>query len=141
MAAYLAAVGSLPADSYEEIPINKDGQGRLFIKSEETAAKIVTELKKVAGLIKEYELDCTWRYFGTALFTAESYDDATKKALAPGYGLPEGKYIDDSFEIEDQNETHILKCNDCGCEEEEPEYIAKQWCRHCGGEMIFHLAV
>jgi len=141
LAAYSAALQRVPDGSCEEIPINKDGQGRLFIKSEEAAAAIVTELKKVAGLLKVYELDCTWRYFGTASFTADDYDAAVSQAMAPGFGMPQGEYINDSFEVEYQSELHILKCGDCGCEKEVPEYISIQWCRSCGGEMTFHMAV
>jgi len=136
--AFEAALGRVPDAWYRLYP-GDNGTQFIQMNSLEVAEQVLVELKKVAGILKVYELDCTWQYFGTLSYLSEGYDNAVSKALGPDTGLPSnGEYVNDSFAIEKQTEEHVLKCDGCGCEKTVPEYIATEWCNQCGSKMSYN---
>ena len=76
---------------------------------DELCERINTESEEVdvAGLphehvlkAKNYRFNCCWAMHGSMTVTAKSYDEAVEKAY--GADLPDGVYVEDSFDIERQ---------------------------------------
>jgi rubredoxin len=49
---------------------------------------------------KEYRVFCSWTVCGQMVVRAKSPEDAQKKAEGPDAGLPDGDYLDDSFQVD-----------------------------------------
>lgn len=126
-----------PADGYVAEIYEGNHMPYFRILNEETAQIMVQELKKIAGITKVYQHECTWKMFGTLSVLAESYDESLQKAKEPKMLLPDGEYVNDSFEIEDTEDQHILRCCSCGAEKTEPTHVCMAWCSQCGEEMHF----
>ncbi len=47
-----------------------------------------------------YTIPCVWQMYGTMQIEAESLEQAKEIALNPNTKLPNGSYIEDSFELD-----------------------------------------
>ena len=50
--------------------------------------------------LKEYEIPCSWQEYGTLYIKAESWDEAIEIAEHGEDSLPDGDYVDGSFEVD-----------------------------------------
>ena len=50
--------------------------------------------------MKTYKLACAWGMYGIIKIKANSLEEAMKKASAEITPLPEGHYLDDSFQLD-----------------------------------------
>jgi hypothetical protein len=51
---------------------------------------------------KLWKVSCTWECYGTARVEADTLEEACEIAQADEFPLPEGDYIDASFEVDPQ---------------------------------------
>ncbi len=54
--------------------------------------------------MKEYRIPLVWQMYGFVWVEAESKEEAIEIALGPDTPLPDGTYIDDSCEVDEQGE-------------------------------------
>mgnify|MGYP006865009045 CR=1 FL=1 len=62
----------------------------------------ITKTFEIVELLpkKVFRLACAWQMYGTLEIEGDSLEDAIKKAHGSNVGLPQGEYLDDSFEVD-----------------------------------------
>ena len=61
---------------------------------------------------KQYSIPLVWSMWGRLTVEAESEAEAIAKALGPETSLPEGTYLDDSIQIDEDGEIEISDCSE-----------------------------
>jgi len=52
--------------------------------------------------MRQYRVGCVWQLYGVAHVEAESLDEAIEQVKAPDFSLPDGDYVEDSFEVDEE---------------------------------------